>query len=433
MNRFVLLIAVFFSVTLTALAQSVELVPLHGSGIYAVGDTVGWTVTAKPGAALPDGGYAYTLKLNNAKLVKSAKVDLSHGAAQIEAKISEPAMVYLEIAAAGADGKPFAAGAAVSPLNLQPVVRRPADFDAFWAGKIKILERIPAEPVITPGESGKVGVEYATIRLNNIDGSHVYGQLAKPAREGKFPAVLVMQWAGIYPLQKSWAVDRAAEGWLVLNIEAHDLPGDMPQAFYDALPALIKNYNSIYNDDRDRNYFLRMFLGDYRALEYLASRPDWDGKILVATGTSQGGMQSFAVAGLNPKVTHLIVEVPAGSDSNAVLHGRHESYPNWDSTKPKVMQTALYFDPVNFAPHIHATCLVSMGFIDNISAPTSVWTTFNQIAGPKEVVPLVYAAHNHQSTLEQKKPFADRSAEWLKLLVRGEQPQLLSLETPKSN
>ena len=432
LSRSLLLLAVFFSIARTALAQSVELVPLHKSGIYAVGDTVGWIVTAKPGATVPDGGYAYTLKLNNATPVKAAKVDLSRGATRIEAKISVPAMVYLEIAAAGVDGKPLAAGAAVSPLKLQPVAPRPADFDAFWASKIKMIESIPAEPVVTPGESGKEGVEYATIRLNNIQGSHVYGQLAKPAREGKFPAVLILQWAGVYPLQKSWAVERAAQGWLVLDIEAHDFPGDMPQAFYDALPAMIQRYPTIYNDDRERSYFLRMFLGDYRALEYLAGRPDWDGKILVATGGSMGGMQSFALAGLNPKVTHVIVDVPAGSDTNGVLHGHHECYPNWDSTKPKVMQTALYFDPVNFASRIHATCLVSMGFIDNVSTPTSIWTTFNQIAGPKEAVPLVYAAHNHQSTPEQMKPYTDRSAEWFDLLARGEQPQLRPLETPKS-
>jgi cephalosporin-C deacetylase-like acetyl esterase len=225
-------------------------------------------------------------------------------------------------------------------------------------------------------------------------------------------------------LQKSWVVDRAAQGWLALNVEPHDVPGNMPQAFYDALPALLKSYQMIYNDDRNRCYFLRMFLGDYRALDYLANRPDWNGRILLVTGGSMGGLQSFAVAGLCSKVTHMIVDVPAGADSNAALHGRHESYPNWDSTNAKVMETALYFDPVNFASRIHATCLVSMGFIDNVSAPAGIWTAFNQIAGAKEVVPLVYAAHNHQSTPEQMKPYKDRSEEWFATLVRGEEPKI---------
>ncbi len=428
MKRFLPWLCPFWLLALRTLAQPVALVPLHASGLYTVGDTVGWTVQLKPGTTPPPGGYAYTLKLNNAVLLQAAKVDPAHGSARIEAKVTEPAMVCLELAVPGTDEKPLAAGAAVSPERLQPVAARPADFDAFWAAKIKGLETIPADPVVTPGESGRPDVEYATVRLNNINGAHVYGQLAKPARAGKFPAVLVLQWAGgPYPLQKVWVVDRAAQGWLALNVEPHDVPGDLPKEFYDALPALIKQYPKIYDDDRDRSYFLRMILGDYRALEYLAGRPEWNGKILVATGGSMGGWQSIAVAGLNPKVTHMIVDVPAGADANAALHGRHASYPNWDASRPKVMETALYFDPVNFAPRIHATCLVSLGFIDNTSTPTSVWTMFNQIPGRKEAVPLVYAAHNNQSTREQMKPYADRSAEWLTTLARGEEPSVRPL------
>jgi cephalosporin-C deacetylase-like acetyl esterase len=408
-----------------AVAQPVALAPRHATGLYALGEPVGWMVTWTGPAAPPADGVAYTLKRNNAVLLKAGKVDLRQGPAHIETTLHEPAMVYLELAPLAPGEKPVAAGAAVAPEKLQPVVDRPVDFDAFWAGKIKWLESIPMEPVVTPAPSGRDGVEYATVRLNNINGSHVYGQLAKPAREGKFPAMLLMQWAGgPYPLQKAWVVDRAAEGWLVLNVEAHDVPGDMPQAFYDALPALIKQYTTLYNDDRERNYFLRMYLGDYRAADYLASRPDWNGQIFVATGTSMGGQQSFAVAGLHPKITHLVVLVPAGADANAALHGRHEGYPNWDSRNAKVMETARYFDAVNFASRIHAKSLVSMGFIDDVCPPTGVWTAFNQIAGPKEAVPLVNAAHNHQSTPEQLKPYTDRSNAWFARLVRGEEPDV---------
>ena len=97
---------------------------------------------------------------------------------------------------------------------------------------------IPATPVLTPGESGRPGVEYATIKMNNINGAHVYGQFAKPAREGKFPALLILQWASPpYPLQKEWVTDRAAEGWLALNVEPHDVPQRHAAAFYDGAAA----------------------------------------------------------------------------------------------------------------------------------------------------------------------------------------------------
>ena len=167
-------------------------------------------------------------------------------------------------------------------------------------------------------------------------------------------------------------------------------------------------------------------MGDYRAIGYLASRPDWNGKILVATGTSMGGQQSFAVAGLHPKVTHMITHVASGADSNAALHGRLAGYPNWKSNNRKVMETALYFDTVNFAPGIHATSLVSMGFVDTTCPAVGLWTAFNQIKGEKEAVPLRDSPHNNLATPEQERAFKERSAVWFASLVRGDEPAILS-------
>jgi cephalosporin-C deacetylase-like acetyl esterase len=418
----------FFSACLAAAAtlsaETYTLTPDHANGIYARHETVGWTLTLAPDTATPADGFAYTLKKNNAVLIKSGKAAVVNGRARFECAADEPEMVFLEIAPVDPKDKPHAAGAAVEPTKIKPVEARPKDFDEFWQKKIALLQTKPVNAVVTPGESGKEGVTYETVRLDNYDGSHVYAQLAKPSRSGKFPAMLIMQWAGVYPMQKAWAVDRAAEGWLVLDVFAHDFPGNMPKEFYDALPKMIQSYNTIYDDERDRNYFLRMYLGDYRAADYLASRSEWDGKIFVANGTSMGGQQSFALSGLHPKVTHMVILVPAGADSHAVLHGRHEGYPNWNSNNPKVMETASYFDSINFASNIHATSLVSMGFIDNVCPPTGIWTAFNLIPGRKEAVPLVYAAHNHQSTPEQLKPFTDRSKEWFAKLVKGEEPDV---------
>jgi cephalosporin-C deacetylase len=408
-----------------ARAQELTLTPLKASGIYAAGEKAGWTATLAPGATAPAGCWSFELKKNALDVLQAGRIDPAAGMATIAFTLTEPAMVRLEVSPASGDGKRVVAGAAVAPEKLQPVVPRPADFDSFWAAKIALLQSIPAEPVVTPGDSGREGVDYATIRLNNISGAHVYGQVAKPAREGRFPAMLLLQWAGgPYPLQKAWVVDRAADGWLALNIEPHDVPGDMPAEFYAALPQMIRSYNTIYDDDRERNYFLRMYLGAYRAADYLVGRPDWDGRVLLATGTSMGGQQSFAVAGLHPGITHMIVHVAAGADTNAVLHGRAAGYPFWDSARPKVMETALYFDTVNFAPRIRATSLVSMGFLDEACPPAGVWTAFNLIPGRKLAVPLVDSAHNHVSPPEVQRAYTDRAAAWMAALARGEEPKL---------
>ncbi len=399
-------------------AQQLLLTPFKPSGIYALGERAGWSV-ALPAAAADAPSYSYTIRKNNFDLIKTGKLDLSQPAT-IEVSLNEPAMLYVEVRSSDPAAKVHVLGAAIAPEKLQPVVPRPRDFDRFWEDKIRMLEKVPTNPVLTPGTSDKPEVDYFTLQMDHINGKHIYGQIAKPGKPGKFPGLVIFQWASPpYPLQKEWVTDRAAEGWLAVNIEPHDVLPDQPKAYYDALPQELKQYQAIGRDDREQNYFLQMYLADYRAVEYLASRPDWDGKTLIATGISMGGQQSLCVAALHSKVTGVIVHVPAGADSNGPLHGRASGFPNWPADDPKAMRTGLYFDTVNCAPRIRVPTLVSMGFLDTVTPPVGIWTAFNQIPGPKEAVPLVEAAHNHQSTPEQQAPYLMRSAEWMRTLLAG--------------
>ena len=420
-----LVAAIFiFALADFCVAQQLTFTPYKTSGIYAVGEKVGWTVSKVQGA--PVDNYTYAIKKNNQIVIKTGILDLSTGRPSIEVTLDEPAMVYVGISSPG--GETFAVGAAVAPERLQPSALRPVDFDTFWKSKIKMLRAIPENTILTPSDSGLPDVDYATIKMDHINGTHVYGQLAKPKRKGKFPALIIFQWASPpYPLQKQWVTDHAAKGWLVLNIEPHDVLIDQPPSYYSSLPQELKNYQSIGQDDRDRNYFLQMYLADFRAVDYLAKRSDWDGKTLVVMGTSMGGQQSLCVAGLNSKVTHVIVNEPAGCDSNGPLHGRASGYPNWPSDNPKVMETALYFDVVNFASRIKATSLVAMGFTDTVAPPVGIWTAFNQIKGPKEAVQMIDSAHNNQATPAQQRPYTSRSAHWLNTLLRGENVRLIDV------
>ncbi|HKE93698.1 MAG TPA: GDSL-type esterase/lipase family protein [Povalibacter sp.] len=394
------------------------LTPFKPGGVYALGERAGWTVSA-PADAASTGEYSYTLKKNDSEIIKSGKLKLSRPST-IETSLNEPAMLYLEITGPEKDTKPVAYGAAIAPTRLQPVIPRPADFDQFWAEKIALLQKVPANPVLTKKDSGRPDVDYYILKMDHIDGRHIYGQVAKPKHAGKFPGLAMFQWASPpYPLQREWVTDRAAEGWLVVNIEPHDVLPDQPKEYYDALPKELKEYNTIERENRDRNYFLYMYLADYRAVEYLANRPDWNGTTLIANGTSMGGQQSLCVAGLNPKVTGVIVHVAAGADANGPLHGHAPSYPNWPADNPKIMETAQYFDTVNCATNIKVPSLVSMGFIDTTSTPVGIFTAFNQIRGYKEAAPMIESPHNHLATPEQMAQYTQRSSEWLRDLVAG--------------
>ncbi len=394
--------------------------PYHASGLYDVGDTVGWIVSRGPTA--PTYAYKWTIRRNNKDVLKEGKLDLSSGNDRIEIVSDQPEMIYVAIepyanlsgdnaakdhdaSAASNSGTAatpafvggntgrnnglYAVGAAVAPGRLALSTPRPPDFDAFWDAKLAAQAKVAINPSVTPIQSDFPGIEESVFALDAL-GSKVHGYVAKPARQGRFPAIIQLQYAGIYALDPHWAAQRASDGWLVINVDAHDkLPsdpsGDIP-----------KSYVAVGNTDREKSYFLDMYLRDSRALDYLLERPDWDGKTIVLTGGSQGGQQSFALAGLRPeKITAVLVCVPAGADTNGDLHGRKSGFPNWPSDNPKAMETALYFDPVNFASRIKAPMMAGMGFIDTVSPPAGIWTALNQIPGPTEPLPLIESEHDN--------------------------------------
>lgn len=395
--------------------QQLSFAPYHADGMYEVGETVGWTV--KPGPVAPTYAYKWTVRRNNAVVLREGKLDLTSGAATIEVKSDQPEMIYVAVepyatlapAAAGDSGVSstavagpsykggntgrdnglYAVGAAVAPTKLGLSTPRPADFDSFWDGKLREQAKLAIHPVLTRVDTDVPGVELNTFVLDAL-GSKAHGYVAKPVHDGKFPAVIQLQYAGVYALNAHADALRGAEGWLVINVDSHDKSpsdpsGDIP-----------KNYQTIGNTDREKSYFLDMYLRDSRALDYLLSRPDWDGKTIVLMGGSMGGQQSLTLAGLRPeKISAVLVCVPAGADTNGDLHGRKAGYPNWPSDSPAAMNTALYFDTVNFASHIKAPVLAGMGFIDTISPPAGVWTALNQISSMKEALPMIESEHDN--------------------------------------
>jgi cephalosporin-C deacetylase-like acetyl esterase len=428
--------------------QQLTFAPYHANGIYSVGDTVGWTVT--PGPVAPTYAYKWVLRRNNAVVLKEGRLDLSSGKDRIEIVGDQPEMIYVAIepyanltppaatprpdSASGATGATsrggsavppaytggntgrnnglYAVGAAVAPTNLGLSTPRPADFDSFWSNKLALQAKVPINPVLTPVQTDVPGVELSIFTLDAL-GSHAHGYLARPAKEGKFPALIQLQYAGVYALNPRGDAQRAAAGWLVINVDSHDKSPADPSG------GIPRNYQTIGNTDREKSYFLDMYLRDSRALDYLLTRPDWDGKTIVLTGGSMGGQQSLALAGLRPEeVTDVLVCVPAGADTNGDLHGRKAGYPNWPSDNPDAMKTALYFDTVNFASRIKAPVMAGMGFIDTTAPPAGIWTALNQIPGPKEPLPMIESEHDNL-TPQKGHACPARTTEILDDLVKG--------------
>ena len=200
---------------------------------------------------------------------------------------------------------------------------------------------------------------------------------------------------------------------MILNADSHD---KLPSEPSGNVP---RNYREVGNSSRETSYFLNMYLRDSRVLDYLLTRPDWDGRTLVVMGGSMGGQQSLALAGLRPeRISAVLVCVPAGADANGDLHGRKAGYPDWASDNAEVMRTALYFDTVNFAPRIKAPVLAGLGFIDTISPPAGIWTMLNQISAPVEALPMIESEHDNL-TPDKGRACPARTNDVLDTLVHG--------------
>lgn len=397
--------------------------PDKPDGVYQVGETIRWHIQCKDQTAASEAGFL--LKAGAFTEVKNGSLTFNAGAADVEAKLDAPGTLLLEVHAKSADGKEQTAlgGAVAAPQKIAPSAPPPADFAAFWEAKLAELAAVPANPHLEAGTAGRAEIDYWKVTLDNIRGTHVQAQLGRPKGDGKYPAILIFQGAGIYPLPKAMVVPRAKEGWLVMNVNAHDLPLDQPAAFYkDQANGPLKDYPSIGNDDRETAYFLRMYLACYRAAQYLAERPDWDGKTLVAMGTSQGGMQALVTAALHPKVSAAIVCMPAGCDMLGPTIGRKGGWPSWygkteGKDADKVHQACRYYDVVNFAPRIKCPVLAAMGLIDEVCPAAGILAATNQMPGPRELVIMPLTGHVGTGS---NAAYTERSTAWLAALRQGQ-------------
>src|SRR3954451_7678634 len=75
--------------------QQLTFAPYHAGGIYDVGETVGWKVT--PGPVPPKYSYKWTIRRNNAVVLKEGKLDLSSGSDKIEITGDQPEMLYVAV------------------------------------------------------------------------------------------------------------------------------------------------------------------------------------------------------------------------------------------------------------------------------------------------------------------------------------------------
>jgi len=423
-------VLLFFAILLYNFAIGQEEITLSldkKDGSYETGQTAIWTLNFSKNQFLDS--VSFTLKKGGLTTLKKGFIYPKNDKASISYHFNAPGAVLLKLRWRDKHSveHEITGGAIASPEKIKLSAKAPDDFESFWEKQITALHQIPKNTKLKKESIGVKGVKYYKTTLDNINGTKIRGQLARPAKGDKLPALLIVQWAGVYPLQKDWVIEKAKKGWLVLNINAHDLPINEESNFYkEQANGPLKNYPMIGNEDKSTSYFLRMYLSCYRAAQYLSERKDWNGETLVVMGTSQGGLQSLMTAGLHPKISAALALVPAGFDMKGPSVGRKGGWPHWyDTTEnkniSKVRETSRYFDVANFIPKIKCPVLVGIGLLDETCPPEGIYAGLNQLTTTKEIVLLPNSEHQNKNN-SQKTYYDKIEDQWLPNLLQGKHP-----------
>lgn len=393
------------------------------TALYAIGEKAEFLVTLKKaGQPVTEGEISYVVDKDGMPPVTKGKIKLGQQPATIEGTLAEPGFLRCTVSYSAGKAKALSAvaGAGFDPQKIGPSLPVPDDFDAFWTAQKARLAAVPRKPQLTPVKSSNPKVEAFDVQIPCVAPRPVSGYFARPvgAKPKSLPAILFVHGAGVRSSNLGGVVGTAWNNLLAMDINAHGIPNGKPDGYYkDLSNGELKDYRSAGREDREQCYFLGMFLRLQRALDFLTSQPEWDGKVLMVEGGSQGGGQSLAAAGLDNRVTFIAVGVPAICDHSGKAIGRINGWPKLvpdidGKPDPKVLQVARYFDGMNFATRSKAEAIVSVGFIDSVCPPSSVYAAYNNLPGKKQIVtePLM----GHSSTPKIQKAFGEARADHLK-------------------
>jgi len=165
------------------------------------------------------------------------------------------------------------------------------------------------------------------------------------------------------------------EGAIAFDVNAHGMELGRADAYYAQLQKDLANYcfKNEENVAREKTYYYGMALRVLRALQYVKSRPEWNGRELQSNGGSQGGLQGLWGAGLDPDVTSSDIWSPWSCDFGGSTLGRQRGW------RPDYQDALNYFDPVFHAKRIKARVHLVANYGDYTCPPSGVWLVYNNI------------------------------------------------------
>ncbi|THF87081.1 acetylxylan esterase [Deinococcus sp. KSM4-11] len=284
--------------------------------------------------------------------------------------------------------------------------RAPTDFDSFWSATLTEARTHDLQATFTAVDTPYVTVDVFDVTFAGWDGQPVKGWLTLP-RARSAPLPCVVEFIG-YGGGRGLATDHlsyASLGYAHLLMDTRgqgsvwrqgDTPDDAPGAGPQIPGFMTRGIQS-----RETYYYRRVFTDAVRAVETARSHAEIDASRIAVAGGSQGGGIALAAAGLTdvqlclPDVPFLCHYDRATRIVDSYPYGEIVNYLKTHKGRVEdVFSVLAYFDGVHFAARAQASALFSVGLMDDICPPSTVYAAFNAYAGQKDI--RVYEFNRHE-------------------------------------
>ncbi len=285
--------------------------------------------------------------------------------------------------------------------SYRPPLPAPPDLETFWQETLAEARVHPLDATFAPIDSGLSVIETFDVAFHGFGGSPIRAWLHLPVgvarpTEGLPAIVEYLGYGGGrgLPFERNlWA--QAGYAHMVMDTRGQGsgwAVGDTPDPDSAGSPSHQGWMTDGILDPR-HYYYRRVFTDAVRAIEAVRSHPAVDPSRVAALGASQGGAITLAVAGLVPDLAAVAPDVPflccfprALTFSDQDPYGEVVRYlkAHRDDTEA-ALRTLSYFDGAVLGRLAKAPALFSVGLMDMICPPSTVYAAYNYYAGPKEI------------------------------------------------
>jgi cephalosporin-C deacetylase len=303
----------------------------------------------------------------------------------------------------------------------KPTVAEPADFDEFWTATIAEARAFGGTATVTPFDAGLSEVEVFDVSFPGFGGEAVKGWFMLPrGRSGALPTVVEYNGYGGgrgFPHERlAWVT--AGYAYFFMDTRGQGSVwgsgGDTPDP-HGSGPS-VPGFTTRGIENPKDYYYRRVFTDAVRAIDAVRGFDRVDGDRVAVCGGSQGGGIAVAAAGLVPDLIGAMPEVPFLQNFQRAV-GLNDSDPYGEiarylavhrGSEAQAFETLSYFDGSNFAKRATAPAIFSVGLMDPICPPSTVYSTVNHWAANAEVVEYPYNEHEGGQGWHWR-----RQADWL--------------------